>query len=224
MALLAVIASAAHGVPITVPSGLTPGDQYRLAFVTSTTRDATSSDINVYNDFVTAVAESVPELAALGTTWTAIASTRTVWARTNTNTNYDVEVGVPIYLLNDTVLAYDNFDLWDDSIHNPLIIDEQGLNIGIPHTEVWTGTNGRGGTDGLHGEYGLGWCEPGCRVSSPNDATDYRWVRDLLEPAANQNLLYGISGTLTYIPEPGTAMLLALGLAGLALRGHRQRH
>ena len=36
----------------TVPTGLNGGDQYRLVFVTSTTRDATSSDIADYNAFV----------------------------------------------------------------------------------------------------------------------------------------------------------------------------
>jgi hypothetical protein len=45
---------AALAVPITVPIDYynTPGDQYRLAFVTSTTTLATSSDINYYNNFV----------------------------------------------------------------------------------------------------------------------------------------------------------------------------
>ena len=36
----------------TVPTTLSPGDQYRLVFVTSTTTTATSTDINTYNTFV----------------------------------------------------------------------------------------------------------------------------------------------------------------------------
>ncbi|MDC0935468.1 hypothetical protein OAS39_04205 [Pirellulales bacterium] len=49
--LLLVIATfvvaplAASAAPITVPTDLGVGDKYRLAFVTSTTRDATSIDI-----------------------------------------------------------------------------------------------------------------------------------------------------------------------------------
>jgi hypothetical protein len=82
-----VAAGTATAIPITVPTGLNPGDEYRLAFVTSTTRDATSSDITVYNGFVTASANAVTELALLGSTWTAIASTPTADARDNTNTN-----------------------------------------------------------------------------------------------------------------------------------------
>ena len=46
--------------PITLPTGLNPGDQYRLGFVSSTTRDATSQNIADYNDFVTATANRGP--------------------------------------------------------------------------------------------------------------------------------------------------------------------
>ena len=35
---------------VTVPTGIDAGDSYRLAFVTSTTRDGTSSDIADYNE------------------------------------------------------------------------------------------------------------------------------------------------------------------------------
>ena len=38
-------------------------------------RDARSSDINDYNRFVSRVANSIPEVAALGTTWSALVST-----------------------------------------------------------------------------------------------------------------------------------------------------
>ncbi|MBI1923977.1 hypothetical protein HYR99_06980 [Candidatus Poribacteria bacterium] len=94
----------ALSVPITVPTSLTPGAQYRLAFVTSTTRDALSSNIADYNTFVSNAANAVPELAALGTTWRAIASTLTSDART------DFFHSVPIFLLNDTQLSQ-TFDL-----------------------------------------------------------------------------------------------------------------
>ena len=73
-------------IPITVPSDLNPGDPYRLAFVTSTTRDATSTNIADYNNFVSGVANGVTQLAALGTTWKAIGSTSADDARDNTGT------------------------------------------------------------------------------------------------------------------------------------------
>ena len=52
---------------ITQPTSLNPGDTYRLAFVTSTVRDATSTNIADYNTFVTLAANAVPALASLGT-------------------------------------------------------------------------------------------------------------------------------------------------------------
>jgi hypothetical protein len=99
LALACVVGTATHAraVPITAPPGLDPGDQYRLAFVTSTLRDATSANIADYNAYVTTVANAVPELLALATTWTAIGSTASVDARDNTGTNPNVEAGVPIF-------------------------------------------------------------------------------------------------------------------------------
>ncbi|MCZ6699364.1 MAG: hypothetical protein O7D94_10580 [Planctomycetota bacterium] len=127
VAVVVTVGSVA-AAPITTPTGLLPGDQYRLAFVTSTTRDATSTVIGVYNTFVTGVANAVPELLALGTTWTAIGSTSAVDARDNTSTNpITSDPSVPIYLLNDTLLATGNADLWGGSIANPLKINEQGV-------------------------------------------------------------------------------------------------
>ena len=95
---------APHGASaaiVTTPTDLSFGDQYRLAFVTSTTRDPTSSDIGVYNMFVTTAANTQADLVALGTTWTAIGSTFTTDARDNTGTNPS-STGVPIYRLSIT--------------------------------------------------------------------------------------------------------------------------
>ncbi len=66
IAAMALTATSALSVPITIPTTHNPGDQYRLAFVTSTTRDATSADIAVYNAFVTGVANSVQTLSDTG--------------------------------------------------------------------------------------------------------------------------------------------------------------
>src|SRR5580692_1897762 len=82
--------------PIVVPPGLSAGEQYRLAFITSTSTSATSSSIAYYNTFVTNAANLDPALESLGTTWTAIASTSTVSACDNTDT-YPSSVGLPIY-------------------------------------------------------------------------------------------------------------------------------
>ena len=131
---------------ITVPTGIASGDSYRLAFVTSTKRDATSGDIADYNAFVTAAANSQSELSGLGTTWAAIITLEQhdpesnlddVTARDNTGTNPTVDTGVPIFLLNDTKLADDNADLWDGSVDVPFNVNEAGDTV-TPR-DVWTG-------------------------------------------------------------------------------------
>jgi len=56
-----------QAAPVVIPPGLGPGDTYRLALVTSGVRDGNSSNIADYNAFASAAANSVTELAALGT-------------------------------------------------------------------------------------------------------------------------------------------------------------
>ena len=97
--------------PMVIPIDLGMGDKYRLAFVTSTTRDATDILIGPYNDFVGGVAALVPELSALGTTWKVIGSTAFTDARDNTGTNPSFFSGVPVYTLVNMRIADDNADL-----------------------------------------------------------------------------------------------------------------
>src|SRR5262249_12580816 len=82
--------------------------------------------------------------AALGTTWTAIGSTASVNARTNTSTDPSPpgSTGVPIFLLNDTKLVDNYDDLWDGSIDVAFEVDESGTVRTF--TSVWSGTNGSG--------------------------------------------------------------------------------
>ena len=98
-------ASAAQAALVVVPADLAPGAQYRLVFVTDGTRDATSSDINDYNTFVTNQVTGSPLATALTTagfnlgtiTWKAIGSTSATSAKVNTSTDGsqpDVPIGV----------------------------------------------------------------------------------------------------------------------------------
>src|SRR5262245_15880494 len=82
--VLTGLALSAPAQIVTVPPGLAPGAGYRLVFVTSTTRNGASGSAADYNDFVSAAANAVPALAALGTTWKAVAETPGLEARDNT--------------------------------------------------------------------------------------------------------------------------------------------
>ena len=91
------------------------GDTYRLIFTTSTTRNATSSNVADYNAFVNAAAAGSSAFPNLGdATWYAIASTPTVDARDNTLTNKAVPHPDAAFYLTDgsTLFAGNNNDLW----------------------------------------------------------------------------------------------------------------
>ena len=92
------------------------GDTYRLGFLTSGTRDATSTNINVYNAFVSDLAANSTAFPDLEKgTWRVIGSTQSVSARVNTGTNdLSAGVGQPLFLMDgSTLLVNDNADLWN---------------------------------------------------------------------------------------------------------------
>ena len=194
---------ASQAAVITMPSGLSHGDQYRIVFVTSTTIQATSSDISTYNAHVTAAAALNPDLAVIEgtveqtTTWTAIGSTDSVNARDNTSTT-GAGTGIGIYLLNDTAIATSYTDLWDGTIANLFNVDEQGDSGPYANSQVWTGTNG----DGSTGNDPLGTATP--EFGKTNLTGVNTWINRLSGsswPNTDTYHLFAISGILT-VPEP----------------------
>ena len=207
----------ASGTILTEPSGLSPGDRYRLVFVTSaeTYSGGTNHGSNPpwfqgaadYNAFATEAATAVTALNNLGTTWTAIVSSSnpevgaSFDARDNTNTNPTVETGVPIYTLGDLIVSDDNADLWDGTIANPINVTELGTLPALQHDDllrVWTGTNSNGSSAGnrsLIGQNG-GWVGNGRA-----DATTDAWVEGNFSNIihTHDQPIYVISGILTAV-------------------------
>lgn len=189
------------------PPGLAPGSPYRLVFVTSTTRDATSSNIADYNSFVTGVANHASSpLLVLGTTWTAIASTQTVSAITNTSTPTSTP-GIPIYRVDGVSVATSYADLWDDSILNPIEITEHGA---LLTATPWTGTSGSGA---VITSKALG--VSGSSARGNTTLTDSSWIADVSASVGNTHSLYAISGTLTAVPEPSAFLCICVVGFGL---------
>lgn len=196
-----------------LPSGLGVGDRYRIAFVTSGSRSATSTDIGSYNDFVRndaaghAMAANVPE----GATWYVIGSTASVSARDNAGLT---GAGVPVYRLDGQRVADNSTDLWTYWLQRPINIDSSGndglavytftgtYEDGSSYTSIWlgavSGTVVRGRTDQL-----AYW-------STVNTGSSDSFLQ-----------FYGISGELTAVPEPSSGAVLTGLLLGSAVLGRR---
>ena len=138
-----------------VPAGTAIGDGFRLLFVTSGKRKATSADIADYNDFVQrAAASGHADIQDYSGQFQALASTASrtvdgveipgVDARDNTATNPDEDgTGVPIWWLNGPRAAnnYDDFydNTWDHQ--DPGRNQAGGVVDFGDNDNVWTGTD-----------------------------------------------------------------------------------
>ena len=226
VALATLGISSAAQAAILLPS-LTPGSQYRLVFVTSGTRNATSTSIADYNTFVNNAAQVSTNLNTALTTagftpstinWKAIASTAAVNARVNTAT-LATDTSVPIYRLNGAQVATGNVDLWDSSISNPIQYNELGSLVGA--LKVWTGTLASGVTSG-NGLNALGRSSVSYGTTSNVNGL---WIFAADDGQNKLYNLYGISSVLT-VPTPTTAttpepssLLSFITLGGLILGG-----
>lgn len=196
--------TAGYAAIVTTPAGLTPGTQYQLAFITSGTDFATSTDISDYNTFVSDQAASDPTLAAFDTandvTWTVIGSTPTVNASSNSPST-----GL-VYTLEGTEIASSTNDLYSGSLLNPLDIDENGNTLS---STAWTGSNSSGTADGGINDLGQTFTEFGS-----SSVTTGGWIADGNGTESDNNMpLYALSSVITVpsapgTPEPGTIVLI----------------
>jgi hypothetical protein len=215
IALLGCIAGRA-GTIYTTPTGLTPGTQYQLIFVTSDTTLATSTTIGDYNTFVTTEAALNSTLAAFDSansvTWTVIGSTPSVSATTNAPST-----GL-VYNLENTEVA--SSGVYGGTLLAPVGFDENGT---ASANAVWTGSTTSGGMAGGINDLGQTFPEYGFA----NLATA-GWIADTNGIESDNGLsLYAISSVLTVpqastTPEPGTLGLTACAALLLGIFTARQ--
>ncbi len=237
VALATLGTSAAQAALVVVPTGLNPGDQYRLVFVTSGTRNATSSNINDYNTFVTnqvtgsALATQLTTAGFnLGTiTWKAIGSTFATSAKVNTGTDGS-QPDVPIYLIDGNKVANNNADLWDGSLQHPINLQPNDV---ISSNLVWTGSVYLG-TGFPQNQLGGGGFFGSVAAGQADSVVFSGWIAQTTDVSSTAKSLYAMSSVLTVpgnqpapvpVPEPSSLLgFITLGslMLGSAVRKARK--
>ena len=129
------------------PSELGARDQFRLLFLSSTTRNATSSDIEDYNTFIqNRAAAGHTDIQAYSNGFKVVGCTEDDDARDNTGTTFtSSDKGVPIYWVNGNKVADQYQDFYDGSWDNASNThDRNELGINSTNTSQsgnrpWTG-------------------------------------------------------------------------------------
>ena len=113
------------GVILQTPEGLNPGDHFRFVFVTDGIRDATSTNIADYDNFVNAQAgEAMYDGVAVD--WLAMGSTDSVDAIDHVGqTNTRVYLSDGTLISTDTTLA----GLWSGAILHEINLDLAGNSV-----------------------------------------------------------------------------------------------
>lgn len=134
--LLPLAASPASATLISEIAALNPGDQYRVLFVSSTSIEATSPLIDVYNSHVQAAAAAGTVTSSLGFTWNALASTTSTNAQVNTGIVTMDTSPVTLFNTNGDIVALSAADFLDGALNASISRNENGAEL---LTAVWTG-------------------------------------------------------------------------------------
>ena len=180
--------------PAYQPAGLTPGDTYRLVFVTTGQRTAVSPDINDYNTFVDGFGETLIP----GHDWRAIGSTALVDARDNTRTvpGSDPLGFVGIYRVDGVKVAASYTALWNVSPSHTAPFNQNEFGTPVPpDNEVWTGTARF--TSGLaHPDFPLGNVTSNLSIYGKPSDVNTSWIQRGAATATQEKSFYAMSQVL----------------------------
>ena len=127
-----------------IPTGLGPGDSFRLIFIPSTGIDGGSSALSFYDNHVqSAAAGGHTDIQAYSSAFKMLGSTRLTDARDHTGTT---GIGVPIYWLNGAKVADNYADFydgtWDEEAQGRR---ESGAVVNLTSAwQIWTGSTHEG--------------------------------------------------------------------------------
>jgi hypothetical protein len=200
-------------------AALEEGARYRVLFTTSESTLATSTEIDYYNSFASNAAGSGSVTGGLGLTWKALASTRDMNARDNTGIfKYDSSL-VTMFNMLGQIVASSGAELWSGNLDYPIGYSELGVTL---YNRAWTGSREGGGTRWALGEDFItyaDWTEQpdGSWSVAVADTRDWYSMRLVAVSSVSEK-------ALTDVPEPGTIILLSLGLAGLSFARYRKQY
>lgn len=201
------------------PNGLQVGDQYRLLFTTSESRDATATEIEVYNEFVQSVADASPVVGDWGLEWKAVARTpaTTAWGNSGTDPaengldRIPEEDRIPVYRVDGEQIWFDYQHMWN-FLNDVAFVDLSVTELGTKAAPlVWTGTldGNVAGSSPLASETPfLGESNSAGQPWNNGGFTD---LRTELYP------LYAISEVITVVPEPSSFSFALLSLLTVLL-------
>ena len=207
------VAVPATDVPVNwslVPSGLQEGDQFRLLFISSSSRNAAPTSIDTYNTWIqNRVAAGHTDIQGYSSTFNVVGSTADVDARDNTGTTYtsgSSYKGVPIYWLNGNKVVDDYEDFYDGGWDEEASMrTEAGTSIAAPNY-VWTGSDDDG-TEEFFAGSSLALGKGSVRVGAPNNNSNISEG----PLAGTQNFhnsasykLYGLSGVFRVVAGSNT--------------------
>ena len=156
-----------------VPTGLNAGDEFRLLFLSSTKRDATSTNIDAYDTFIQDLAAAGhTDIQAYSDGFRAVGCTEATDARDTTGTTYTVDdKGVPIYWLNGTKVAddYEDFydETWDDEANDKNELGTNGPDTSQESNYPFTGCSHQG-TEEVTGGFSRALGAINVKVGEPN--------------------------------------------------------